>query len=133
MTDVVDKKTRSRMMSGIRGKDTKPELIVRRYLHRHGFRYRLHDRKLPGHPDIVLPKYQTVVFVHGCFWHQHDCARFVWPKTRRQFWAEKISGNVQRDQVNAQLLRDMGWQVLVVWECDLSDKRLAALQKKITA
>lgn len=133
MTDVVDKKTRSRMMSGIRGKNTKPELIVRRYLHRHGFRYRLHDRKLPGHPDIVLPKYQTVVFVHGCFWHQHDCVRFVWPKTRREFWAEKISGNVQRDQVNAQLLRDMGWQVLVVWECDLSDKRLAALQKKITA
>lgn len=133
MTDVVDKKTRSRMMSGIRGKDTKPELIVRRYLHRHGFRYRLHDRKLPGHPDIVLPKYQTVVFVHGCFWHRHDCTRFVWPKTRRKFWAEKISGNVQRDQVNAQLLRDMGWQVLVVWECDLSEKRLAALQKKITA
>ncbi len=133
MADVVDKKTRSRMMSGIRGKDTKPELIVRRYLHRHGFRYRLHDRKLPGHPDIVLPKYQTVVFVHGCFWHRHDCARFVWPKTRKTFWAEKISGNVQRDQTNARLLREMGWQVLVVWECDLSEKRLAVLQKKIRA
>lgn len=133
MTDVVDKATRSRMMSGIRGKNTKPEMIVRRYLHRHGFRYRLHDRRLPGHPDIVLPKYGAVVFVHGCFWHKHDCPRFVWPKTRKEFWAEKIKGNVTRDHRNEALLAQQGWKVFVVWECDVSEIALAALEKKIKA
>lgn len=118
-------------MSGIRGKDTKPEMIVRQYLHRHGFRYRLHDRRLPGHPDLVLPKYNTVVFVHGCFWHKHDCPRFVWPKTRREFWAEKIKGNVARDRRNEKLLQEQGWKVLTVWECDVSDTRLDALVRKI--
>lgn len=133
MADVVDKATRSRMMSGIRGKDTRPEMVVRQYLHRHGFRYRLHDRQLPGHPDIVLPKYKTVVFVHGCFWHKHDCQNFVWPKTRKEFWAEKIMGNVARDLHNEKKLLDQGWRVLVVWECSVSPLRLAQLRKQILA
>ena len=107
------------MMSGIRGKDTKPEMIVRRALHRAGFRYRLHVKDLPGKPDIVLPKYKTVIFVHGCFWHMHDCKYFKWPKTRTEFWKEKIEGNAQRDKIALKQLKDNGWNVLTVWECEL--------------
>jgi DNA mismatch endonuclease (patch repair protein) len=119
------------MMSGIRGKNTKPEMVVRQYLHRHGLRYRLHDRSLAGHPDIVLPKYHTIVFVHGCFWHKHSCSRFVWPKTRREFWEEKITGNVLRDQRNEYFLKVQGWNVIVVWECEISDFRLQMLVNEI--
>ena len=118
MVDVVDKATRSRMMSGIRGKDTRPEMIVRRALHKAGYRYRLHDKKLPGKPDIVLPKYKTVIFVHGCFWHGHNCKYFKWPRTRPEFWREKISGNVERDRKAFAKLEKLGWRVVVIWECE---------------
>lgn len=120
MTDVVDKETRSRMMSGIRSKNTKPELLVRRYLHRKGLRFRLHAADLPGKPDLVFPKYSTVVFVHGCYWHRHqDCKYTTTPETRTDFWLEKFRDNVSRDQLQANMLRDLGWRVLVVWECEL--------------
>lgn len=106
-------------MAAIRGKDTQPELLIRRSLHAHGFRYRLHDRKLPGRPDLVLPKYQTVLFVNGCFWHGHDCAMFRWPQTRPEFWRDKISGNISRDIRNEDALIALGWRVGVIWECAL--------------
>lgn len=132
MADIVDKATRSRMMSGIRGKDTRPEMMVRRALHRAGFRYRLHDKRLPGKPDIVLPKYRTVIFVHGCFWHHHDCRHFKWPKTRPEFWREKIEGNVERDRKAFAELRELGWKIEVIWECqtqrDLADALVALRQ-----
>jgi DNA mismatch endonuclease (patch repair protein) len=117
MADVVSPQVRSRMMSGIRGKDTKPEMIVRRGLHAMGFRYRLHDKSLPGKPDLVLPKYKAVIFVHGCFWHKHDCKYFKWPKTRPEFWREKILGNVERDLDSIQRLNEKEWRTAVVWEC----------------
>lgn len=109
-------------MSGIKGADTKPELIIRSGLHRRGFRFRLHDKKLPGKPDLVLPKYNAVIFVNGCFWHKHDCHLFKWPKTRQEFWRKKISGNAERDERNVQALLDDGWRVMTVWECALKGK-----------
>ena len=118
MVDIVDPATRSRMMSGIRGKDTKPELLVRKWLHARGYRFRLHRRDLPGNPDIVLPKYRTVIFVHGCFWHGHECKDFKWPKTRPDFWKAKIGGNVARDASNIIDLEKLDWAVIVVWECE---------------
>ena len=117
MTDVVDPATRSRMMSGIRGKNTKPELLIRKALHGRGYRYRLHDKRLPGKPDLVFPKYHAVIFIQGCFWHMHDCHLFKWPSTRKQFWEEKISGNKARDERNITSLIDDGWRVLEIWEC----------------
>ena len=120
MVDIVDKETRSRMMSGIRGKNTKPEIIVRKALHAAGYRFRLHCKDLPGKPDIVLPKYRTVIFVHGCFWHGHMCKKFKWPKTRQKFWREKIEGNIERDKKAIAELEKLGWRVKVIWECDLS-------------
>lgn len=117
MVDIVDAATRSRMMSGIRGKNTKPEISLRHELHRQGFRYRLHGRKLPGSPDVVLPKYNTVVLVHGCFWHGHGCAVFQWPKTREEFWRAKILQNRERDARQISALSVEGWRVAVVWEC----------------
>ncbi|WP_339759805.1 very short patch repair endonuclease [uncultured Hoeflea sp.] len=119
LADVVDKETRSRMMSGIRSKDTKPELLVRRVLHRAGYRYRLHAKDLPGKPDIILRKYKTVIFVHGCFWHHHDCKNFKWPKTREDFWRKKIDGNVARDRENYSKLGALDWRVIVIWECQI--------------
>jgi DNA mismatch endonuclease (patch repair protein) len=120
LTDIVDAKTRSRMMAGIGGKDTKPELALRRALHARGFRYRLHDKRLPGRPDIVLPKYRAVIFVHGCFWHRHaDCRYSATPKTRPEFCAEKFRGNVERDARNLCALQDAGWRTAVLWECAL--------------
>lgn len=119
MADIVDKATRSRMMAGIAGKDTRPEVAVRRSLHAAGFRFRLHRRNLPGRPDIVLPKYRTVVFVHGCFWHRHPGCRFATtPGTRRQFWTRKFQENVSRDRRQLAELRRAGWRVAVVWECE---------------
>ncbi|MBN8462800.1 MAG: DNA mismatch endonuclease Vsr [Dechloromonas sp.] len=120
--DIVDQATRSRMMSGIRGRDTSPELCVRRLLHSLGFRYRLHDRSLPGTPDIVLPKFRTIVQVQGCFWHGHDCHLFKLPETRREFWIEKINSNRQRDRLANEALIEGGWRVAVVWECALKRK-----------
>lgn len=119
MADVHDEATRSRNMAAIRGADTKPEMIIRRGLHARGFRFRLHDRKLPGRPDLVFPRFAAVVFVNGCFWHGHDCALFKWPKTREEFWREKIEGNRRRDTRSAEMLLAAGWRVATVWECAL--------------
>lgn len=104
-------------MSAIRSSNTRPEMKVRSILHRAGFRYRLHDKKLPGTPDIVLPKYKAVVEVRGCFWHRHECHLFKWPSTREQFWREKLQKNFDRDEQNKKLLLDMGFRVFIVWEC----------------
>lgn len=117
MTDIVDKATRSRMMSGIHSRDTRPEMLIRKALYAQGFRYRLHDKTLPGKPDLVFPKYKAVVFIHGCFWHGHDCRFFKVPQTRTDFWLAKIAGNRQRDERQLALLRQAGWRVLLVWEC----------------
>lgn len=122
MADVVDPVTRSRMMAGIRGKNTKPELLLRKQLHTLGFRYRLHAKTLPGHPDMVLPKWRTVIFVHGCFWHMHGCRLSKLPETRREFWASKLSGNRKRDAKDLKALADSGWRCAVVWECALRGK-----------
>jgi DNA mismatch endonuclease (patch repair protein) len=125
MTDVVDRQTRSRMMSGIKGKNTKPERTVRSFLHRAGLRFRLHDRSLPGSPDLVFHQHQTVVQVHGCYWHQHPGCRFAYtPKSNAKFWREKLNGNVIRDQKNSALLRRLGWRVLTVWECQVNRPKL---------
>lgn len=120
MTDIVDQQTRSRMMSGIRGKNTKPELALRRALHARGFRFRLHSGELHGRPDLVLPKYHAVVFVHGCFWHRHTGCRYTTtPSTRPEFWQAKFASNVARDSVVSTTLLEDGWRVATVWECAL--------------
>lgn len=120
MADVHDKATRSYNMSRIRSKDTKPEMIVRKYLHAKGFRYRLHDKKLPGKPDIVLKKYKTMIFVHGCFFHGHkECKYFVLPKTRTEWWKEKIERNIANDTKAISSLKQNGWNVIILWECNL--------------
>lgn len=131
--DVVDQTTRSRMMSGIRSKDTVPELSVRRFLHRAGLRFRLHAR-LPGKPDLVLPMYRVAVFVHGCFWHRHEGCRFAaTPASNTEFWREKFAANVLRDARVKQHLEKLGWQVHVVWACQLSEHELSALVATIKA
>ena len=117
--DVVDAATRSRMMSGIRGRDTEIERLVRSLLHRRGFRFRLHVKELPGHPDIALPRLRAVVLVHGCFWHGHDCPLFRMPSTRPEFWNAKITQNRANDERNAKRLADLGWRAATVWECAL--------------
>ncbi len=119
MADVVDVETRSRMMSGIRAKNTKPELLLRSMLHRRGFRFRLHARHLPGTPDMVLTKFGAAIFVHGCFWHGHGCPVFKWPKSREAFWREKISRNQSNDKKAVEALIAAGWRVAVIWECAL--------------
>ena len=122
MADNHTAESRSRNMSHIRSTNTKPEEMVRKYLFSKGFRYRKNDRRLPGCPDIVLPKYNTIIFVNGCFWHKHDCPRFVWPSTNVEYWVPKITANVERDHKNYKTLRSMGWNVIVVWECELKKK-----------
>lgn len=122
MPDIVSPEIRSRMMSGIKGKDTKPELVVRKALHARGFRYRLHNKKLPGKPDMSFPVYKAVILVNGCFWHGHDCHLFKWPSTRQEFWRKKITRNRQRDEENLQALKERGWRVLVIWECALKGR-----------
>ncbi|RSY88180.1 DNA mismatch endonuclease Vsr [Sphingomonas koreensis] len=123
MIDVVDAATRSRMMAGIRGKDTKPEMQLRRAMHARGFRYRLHNGKLSGRPDLVFPRYRAAVFVHGCFWHRHEGCRYAsTPATRPEFWAEKFAANTARDARSEQMLLDAGWRVAVVWECSLKGR-----------
>jgi DNA mismatch endonuclease (patch repair protein) len=120
MTDVHDKITRSYNMSQIKGKDTKPEMMVRKYIFSKGFRYRLHDKRLPGKPDVVLPKLKVAVFIHGCFWHGHtNCRYFVLPKTRTEWWSKKIERNKQLDSENLLKLKDAGWKVFTIFECKL--------------
>jgi DNA mismatch endonuclease (patch repair protein) len=119
MTDVVTPEVRSRMMAGIRGFNTKPELFLRKNLHRRGFRFRLHDRKLPGCPDMVLKSRRAVIFAHGCFWHRHDCSLFKWPASRAEFWRQKLNRNRQNDECAERGLADDRWRVGVVWECAL--------------
>lgn len=122
MTDIVDPATRSRMMSGIRGKNTRPEMTIRKELFKKGFRYRLHVSDMPGKPDLVLKKYGAVIFVHGCFWHGHKCSLFRMPSTNSEFWAEKISSNVRNDLLNQEQLLGMGWRIFTVWECAIRGK-----------
>ena len=110
-------------MSRIKGKNTKPELAVRSWLHRHGFRFRLHRKDLPGTPDIILPKYRVVIFVHGCFWHRHPGCRYAYtPKSRVDFWKAKFEENIERDQVKTEKLRDLGWNVVTIWECETREE-----------
>ena len=123
MADVMTPEQRSRCMAAIKGKDTKPELIVRKYLFSRGLRFRVQVRKLPGTPDIVLPKYKTAIFVNGCFWHGHEgCKYFRLPKSNVEFWKEKIERNIERDKESMQALFDLGWKVVRVWECELRNK-----------
>ena len=131
MADNHTKEVRSRNMSHIRSTNTKPEEKVRKYLFSKGFRYRKNVRKLPGCPDIVLPKYHTVIFVNGCFWHKHDCPRFVWPSSNEDYWIPKITRNVERDLKNHQILREQGWRVVVIWECELKEKCFQGAMDKL--
>ena len=138
MADNHSKEVRSMNMSHIRSNNTKPEEKVRKYLFSKGFRYRKNVRNLPGCPDIVLPKYKTVIFVNGCFWHKHDCPRFVWPTSNEEYWIPKITRNVERDQNNYGRLQELGWHVIVIWECQLKNNNtertmqpvVEALQKR---
>lgn len=131
MADNHSKEVRSMNMSHIRSKNSKPEELVRKCLFSKGFRYRKNVKALPGCPDIVLPKYKTVIFVNGCFWHKHDCPRFVWPSSNEEYWRPKIMGNVERDKRNADELQKLGWKVLVVWECELKKKTIDATLEQL--
>jgi DNA mismatch endonuclease (patch repair protein) len=132
MTDVHDKVTRSYNMSQIKGKNTKPEIMVRKFLFSKGFRYRLHDEKLPGKPDIVLPKYKTVIFIHGCFWHGHEgCKYFVVPNTRTEWWVNKINSNIKNDNQSINYISLNGWRPIIIWECELKPKTIASTFQKL--
>lgn len=132
MADVHTPEQRSYNMSRIRNKNTKPEELVRKYLFSQGFRYRKNDSRLPGKPDIVLPKYKSVIFVNGCFWHGHeDCRYFVWPQNNADFWKNKISGNIQRDRQNRQVLADQGWHIIDIWECELKKNKVNETLSKL--
>jgi DNA mismatch endonuclease (patch repair protein) len=136
MSDVHDKLTRSYNMSQIKSKNTKPELLVRKFLFSKGFRYKLHDKNLSGKPDIVLPRLKIVIFIHGCFWHGHtNCKYMVMPKTRKAFWENKIFGNRDKDIRNLRALKKLGWRIITVWECQLKpakvDQTLARLAEKL--
>lgn len=135
MADNHSKEVRSMNMSHIRSTNSKPEEIVRKYLFARGFRYRKNVRKLPGCPDIVLSRYKTVIFVNGCFWHKHDCPRFVWPASNQEYWIPKIQRNAERDTLNVSELQLLGWNVITVWECELKksvrEERLCRLSEEI--
>jgi DNA mismatch endonuclease (patch repair protein) len=136
MTDIVDSATRSRMMSGIRAKNTKAEVEIRKRLFAAGFRYRLHDTKLPGKPDIIFPSYKAVIFIHGCFWHAHDCELFKVPSTRKAFWHKKLNRNREKDEENNRNLKKDGWRIMTIWECSFRgagkkrDKQIDVIIKK---
>ena len=116
---------RSRNMSAIKSKNTKPEIKVRKVLHSMGYRFRLHSKNLPGSPDIVLPKYKTVIFVHGCFWHRHqNCKYASTPKTRQEFWNKKFNENINRDKINQENLSSKGWKIIIIWECEIKNKKI---------
>lgn len=123
MKDIVSQETRSKMMSGIKSKNTKPEISIRKLLYKNGFRFRIHVKDLPGKPDIVLRKYNAIIFVNGCFWHKHNCHLFKIPKTRQEFWENKINKNVNNDEKNIVLLREAGWRICIIWECSLKGIR----------
>lgn len=135
MSDTKTPEERSRNMARIKSENTKPENIVRKYLFKHGFRYRKNDKRYPGKPDIVLPKYHTVIFVNGCFWHMHNCLRGRMPLSNQSYWVPKIKRNIERDKNNIMTLESMGWKVIVIWECELKNKiaeeRLQKLCKEI--
>ena len=132
MADVHTKAQRSYNMSRIKGKNTKPEMLVRKFLHFHGFRYKLHDKTLPGKPDIVLPKYRTVIFVHGCFWHGHEnCKYYVIPKTRTDWWVNKIDKNILNDLKVEKILKNEGWKIIKIWECSLKSATIKITLKKL--
>ena len=133
MADNHSKEVRSINMSHIRSTNSKPEEIVRKYLFAEGFRYRKNVKKLPGCPDIVLPKYKTVIFVNGCFWHKHDCPRFVWPSSNQDYWRPKILRNVERDNQSCKELETLGWKVITVWECELKKNVLNETLGKLIA
>ena len=124
MADIFTKKKRSEIMSKISGKETKPEILVRKFLFANGFRYRKNDKRYPGKPDIVLPKYKTVIFVHGCFWHGHNCPAGKLPETKKEFWKNKIQGNIERDKKNKIELEKKGWRVITIWQCELKNKKI---------
>lgn len=131
MADNHSKEVRSMNMSRIRSTNSKSEEIVRKYLFSKGFRYRKNVKKLPGCPDIVLPKYKTVIFVNGCFWHKHDCPRFVWPSSNQEYWKPKILRNVERDKNNCGELSSMGWNVITIWECELKKKDFEGTMERV--
>ncbi|WEK46153.1 MAG: very short patch repair endonuclease [Candidatus Andeanibacterium colombiense] len=122
MVDIVSQAVRSRMMSGIRAKNTKPEMAIRRGLHALGFRFRIHENRLPGKPDLAFPKFKSVILVHGCFWHGHQCHLFRWPKTREDFWRAKIARNIVVDKSALDALLNLDWRVAIVWECSLKGR-----------
>ncbi|MGI9055194.1 MAG: very short patch repair endonuclease [Pyrinomonadaceae bacterium] len=125
MADIFSKAKRSQIMSKISGKETKPEILVRKFLFGQGFRYRKNEKRLPGKPDIVLPKYKTAIFVHGCFWHGHqNCKKSALPQTNYEFWKSKIQGNTERDKSNQKQLKKLGWKVIVVWQCRIKNREL---------
>ena len=131
MADNHTLEVRSKNMSHIRSTNSKPEETVRKYLFADGFRYKKNDKSLPGKPDIVLPKYHTVIFVNGCFWHKHDCPRFVWPSSNTEYWIPKITRNVERDAIVHKELKSLGWNVIVIWECELKKKILDVTMARI--
>ncbi|MBH9969953.1 DNA mismatch endonuclease Vsr [Commensalibacter sp. M0270] len=132
MIDIVDQKTRSRLMSCIRCKNTAPEMFIRRILHSRGYRYRLHDHKLPGKPDMVFRKYNAVIFIHGCFWHGHDCHLFRMPSSRVEFWKNKIETNKKRDMNAICNLRELGWRSMIIWECAIKGKKKVSVEDLVS-
>lgn len=133
MADVVDRQTRSRMMSGISGKDTRPEILIRKALFARGLRYRLHVKGLPGKPDLVFPRYSAVIFVNGCFWHGHGCHLFKWPATRKTFWRQKIGATIERDTRAREALKRQGWRCMTVWECALKGRHRLPVEPLVDA
>lgn len=129
MVDHITKEQRSRNMARVKNKNTTPELKVRKLLHKFGFRFRLHRKDLPGNPDIVLPRHHKIIFVHGCFWHGHDCPRGKRPATREEFWDRKLDANIERDKFNQNALEELGWNIMVLWECEIKDTK--ELTKKL--
>lgn len=131
MSDIFSQAKRSDIMSKIKGDNTKPEILVRKFLFSQGLRYRINVKKLPGKPDIVLPKFRTAIFINGCFWHGHSCKKGQLPTSNMDFWREKISGNIMRDNKNADLLVKLGWKVIIIWQCEISNinSRKAKLEK----
>ena len=127
MADNHSKEVRSMNMSHIRSKDTKPEIIVRSFLHRNGFRFRKNDKRYPGKPDIILPRSKTAIYINGCFWHMHDCKKFVLPKSNTEYWTNKLINNKKRDQEHYAQMKKAGWNVIVVWECQINEDRLKQL------